>query len=314
MFRNYREDDFGLMWRVEPICQVLKEEYGVKISPSGYYDFKARPVSARRKRDEHLKPIISKIWEENYSCWGVQKTYKELLRKEEVVSRSAVERLMKDIGICGLSRNRRVHTTYAGKNATSVKDLVNRNFTSDAPNRLWVADFTYVSTWEEMCYVAFITDVFARKIIGWQVASSMNQKLVADAFKMAVYTRQREGYHDFSDLIHHNDRGSQYTADDFLELLARYGIHASIGSVGDSYDNALAETMHGGYKTELIYNPAKGPWKNLEYLTIETARWVKWHNSSNITKYCNWHTPDEIEEMLYTTGEDRRKCPQKLRA
>jgi putative transposase len=205
-------------------------------------------------------------------------------------------------------------TTIAGKNTRSAEDLVRRNFFASVPNRLWVADFTSISTWQGWCYTAFVTDVFARNILGWAVSAQMNEKLVADAFRMAVYTRHREGRDDFSDLIHHNDKGSQYTADDFFELLALHDIKASIGTVGDSYDNALAETMNGGYKTELIYNPVKGPWKSLEQLQIETAKWVYWHNSANITEYNSWMTPAECEEMLYTTGKDGRKCSLKRQA
>lgn len=314
MFKEYRCDKEGLLWRVEPICSVLSHHYGVSISPSGYYSFKTRPQSARAQRDEQLKTLILSIWEANYSCWGVRKVWKALVRQNEVVARCTVARLMAQLGIRGLCRGKVKRTTIAGKNARSAEDLVKRNFWAPAPDRLWVADFTYISTWEGWCYTAFITDVFARRIIGWAVSSRMNEKLVADAFKMALYTRNREGYCDFSDLIHHNDKGSQYTADHFFELLALHGIKASIGTVGDSYDNALAETMNGGYKTELIYNPIKGPWKTLEQLRNETARWVHWHNTQNITEYCNYRTPQEIEEMLYTTGEDGRKCSQKSKA
>jgi len=302
------------MWRVGPICEVLNKQYGVSISYQGYYSFKRRPPSARSIRDEVLKPKILKMWEENYSCWGAEKIYKEFGRKGDVVARCTVARLMKDIGIAGRHRAKTVRTTIAGDHAKSAEDLVKRNFYADAPNRLWVADFTYISTWEGMCYTAFVTDVYARKIIGHAVSSRMTEKLVADAFKLAIYSRAREGHDDFSDLIHHNDKGSQYTADDFSELLALHGIRLSIGTVGDSYDNALAETMNGGYKTELIYNPVKGPWRSLEILRKETDEWVWWHNNKNISRYNNWHTPQEIEEMLYTDGEDGRKCSRKMQA
>jgi putative transposase len=221
---------------------------------------------------------------------------------------------MKDLCIRGLSRTKTKRTTIAKDNAKNAEDLVNRNFFAPRPNRLWVADFTYVSTWEGWCYTAFVTDVFARRIIGWAVSVRMNKKLVADAFKMAVFTRSSKGHTDMYDLIHHHDKGAQYTADDFFELLALHGIRASIGSVGDSYDNALAESINGSYKTELIHNPVKGPWKSLEQLEIETARWVYWHNTDNISEYNNWKSPAEIEEMLYTTGEDGRKCSQKRKA
>jgi putative transposase len=313
MFKVYREKE-GLLWRVEPICTVLSMQYGVKISPSGYYAFKKRGPSLRARSDERLKERILSMWEENYSCWGAKKTWRKLLGKGECVARCTVERLMRDLSIRGLYWHKKKRTTIAGDNAKCAEDLVNRNFYAPLPNRLWVADFTYVSTWEGWCYTAFVTDVFARNIIGWAVSSRMNKKLVADAFKMAVWNRCREGRDDFFDLIHHHDMGSQYTADGFFELLALHGIRASVGSVGDSYDNALAESMNGDYKRTLVFNPVKGPWKSLEQLEVETARWVHWHNNSNITEYNNWKSPVETEKMLYTTGEDGRKCTIKGKA
>jgi len=313
MFAGHKPEA-ELMWRVEPICEVLTAQYGVSISASGYWRHKTRPASRRSISDDYLKKRILCIWEENYSCWGVVKVWRQLLKEDEAVARCTVERLMKDIGIRGRTRAKVKRTTIAGKGAKSAEDLVRRNFWASVPNKLWVADFTYVSTWEGFCYTAFVTDVFARRIIGYAVSSRMNEKLVSDAFKMAVFARSREGKIDFSNLVHHNDKGSQYTADDFFELLALHGIRASIGSVGDSFDNALAETMNGGYKTELIYNPIKGPWKSLEQLQNETDKWVHWHNTKNITEYNNWMTPAESEEMLYTTGEDGRKCALKRKA
>ena len=294
MFKGHREHA-GLLWRVEPICEVLAKQYGVKISASGYYAFKRRPLSNRAKRDEELKVMILEIWEENYSCWGAKKVWRALLNKGEHVARCTIARLMKEMKLRGLVRGKAKRTTIAGDNAKRPEDLVKRNFVSSAPNKLWVADFTYISTWEGWCYTAFVTDVFARRIIGWSVSSRMNEELITSAFKNAAWTRHHEGYTNLSGVIHHNDKGSQYTADGFNELLALHGIRASIGSVGDSYDNALAETMFGDYKCTLIHNPIKGPWKSLEQLETETARWVHWHNNSNITEYNNWKTPIEIE-------------------
>ena len=302
------------MWRVEPICTVLARQYGVRISPSGYYAFKKRGPSLRARNDEALKEKILVLWEGNYSCWGAEKTWRKLAEQGEGAARCTVERLMGDLGLRGLAWRKKKRATVAGDNADRPEDLVKRNFFAPAPNRLWVADFTYVSTWEGWCYAAFVTDVFARNIIGWAVSMRMNKKLVADAFKMAVWTRQREGHGDFSGLIHHNDMGRQYTAEGFFELLALHGIRASIGSVGDSYDNALAESINGDYKRTLIHNPVKGPWRSFEQLEAETARWVHWHNNGNITEYNNWKTPVQIEEMLYTTGEDGRKCALKAKA
>ena len=239
---------------------------------------------------------------------GANKIWHALLNEGEKVARCTTERLMKGMGLCGRCRGKIKRTTMAGENARSSEDLVRRSFWAAAPNRLWVADFTYISTWEGWCYTAFITDVFARRIIGWAVSTRMNEELVASAFKMAVFARSLEGHSDFSRLIHHNDKGSQYTAVGFVQMLALHGIKASIGSVGDSYDNALAECVNGQYKTELIYNPACGwPWKSFEQLRLATAEWVVWHNNANITEYNNWHTPIQIEEMVYTTGEDARR-------
>jgi len=313
MFKGHREKA-GLMWRVGLMCEVLTKQYGVKISPSGYYAFKSRKPSCRSANDERLKGHILEVWEKNYSCWGVKKTWQALLKEGEAVARCTIERLMREMQIKGLVRGKAKRTTIAGNNAKNAEDLVRRNFYSCVPNRIWVADFTYVSTWEGWCYTALVTDVFARRILGWAVSARMNEELVASAFKMAVWFRYREGCDDFLNLIHHHDKGSQYTADGFFELLGLHGIRASIGSVGDSYDNALAETMIGGYKCTLINNPIKGPWKSLDQLESETAKWVHWHNASNITEYNNWKTPIEIERMLYTTGEDGRKCSQKAKA
>lgn len=195
-----------------------------------------------------------------------------------------------------------------------LRILFKRSFFANAPNKLWVADFTYISTGEGWCYTAFATDVYTRRIIDWSVSSCMNEELLTSAFRKAAWTRYNEGYVDLSGVIHHNDKGSQYTADGLHELLALHNIRASIGSVGDSYDNALAETMFGGYTCTLIHNPSKGSWKSLEQLEIETARWVHWHNNSNITEFNNWKTPIEIEEILYTTGEDGRKLFKKRKA
>jgi putative transposase len=307
MFKGHKEGG-GLMWRVEPMCDVLTKQCGINISTSGYWAYKKRGPSARELCDTRLKELILEVWEENYCCWGAMKVWRALLRAGEQVARCTVERLMRELGIRGRCRGKACRTTIAGKDAKRAEDLVKRDFWAPRPNVLWVADFTYVSTWEGWCYTALVIDVFARRIVGWAVSARMNKALVASAFKLAVYTRTNDGHDDFSDLAHHNDAGSQYTADDFVSLLALHGVKASIGSVGDSYDNALAESLNGSYKTELIYNPAMGyPWKSLEQLRLATARWVYWHNNSNITEYNNWHTPIEIEEMLYTTGEDARK-------
>jgi len=309
MYRGHKEAKGDLAWAVEPICSVLKAEYGVSLSVSGYYDFKTRPPSARSIRDGKLKEVIATTYSQNYSCYGVRKMYRELRRQGHDVARCTVARLMADLGLKGAVRGKVKRTTIAGAHVRSAEDLVRRNFYTKAPDQIWVADFTYVSTWEGWCYVAFVTDVFARRIIGHCISTRMNRDMVAAAFNRAIFNRIREGHDDLADLIHHNDKGSQYTADDFVELLASYGIRTSIGTVGDSYDNALAETINGAYKTELIKK--FGPWRSYEELNIETEEWVRWYNENRINEYDDYRTPNEIEDLWYATGDDLRKAAQK---
>jgi len=291
------------MWRVEPLCKVLTNEYGVPISVSGYYAFKNRSKSVRQTQDENLSRQIEYIFKENYQCYGVRKIWQVLLNKGEFVARCTIERLMKKLGLHGAIRGKVKRTTIA-KNKTSCTDLVKRNFNATAPNSLWVADFTYVSTWEGWCYVALISDVFARRIIGHCVSTCMSRQMVATAFKKAIFTRANEGHARFSGLIHHNDKGSQYTSDNFVELLALYGVKASIGTVGDSFDNALAETINGTYKTELTKK--FGPWKDFGHLNLETARWIHWYNNKRISQRNNYKSPVETERLWYTEGVDNR--------
>lgn len=305
MHKKYRENN-GLLWCVEPICEVLSLEYGVPISKSGYYEFKTRVPSARTIRDNQLKEVLPLIYEQNYSCYGLRKLHRELKRQGyEDVARCTVERLMRELGLKGAVRGKVKRTTIAGTNTISATDLVKRDFSAPAPNMLWVADFTYVSTWEGWCYVAFIIDVFARRIVGHCTSMRMNQEMVATAFKIAVFNRSRQGLGNLAKLIHHNDKGTQYTADDFVELLAQSGVRASIGSVGDSYDNALAESINGSYKTELTKK--FGPWKTFEQLSYETTKWVKWYNESRINEYDNYQSPNDVEMLWYAHGVDSRK-------
>jgi len=212
---------------------------------------------------------------------------------------------MRDLKLRGVARARTKRTTIARKDSHGIADLVKRNFYADKPNQIWVADFTYVRTQEGWVYAAFIVDVFARRIVGHCVSTKMNKDMVARAFSIAIYNRIQQGLSELKSLVHHNDQGSQYTSDDFIELLSAHGIKASIGSVGNSYDNALAETTNGAYKAELIYN--FGPWRSFEDVNIETERWVRWYNEKRINEYCDWQTPSEIEQLWYATGEDFRK-------
>jgi len=305
MHRGYKEQKGSLSWSVESMCSVLTQEYGASLSVSGYYDFKKRLPSIRHKRDSELKEAIVALYIDNYSCYGQQKMYKELRKMGHMVARCTVVRLMKELELRGTRRGKSVRTTTSSKDTKCASDLVSRSFYASRPNALWVADFTYVSTWEGFCYTAFIIDVYARRIVGHCVSTRMNEAMVATAFHIAAFNRTKQGLGNFDELIHHNDQGSQYTSYDFVELLATHGITASVGSVGDSYDNALAESINGTYKTELIYN--RSPWKSFEELNIETEQWIKWYNEKRINEYCDWQTPSEVEQLWYATGDDFRK-------
>jgi putative transposase len=303
-YRSFREEN-GLLWRVEPICKVLSKEYGTSIAQSTYYDFKSRGKSLREVNDERLSARIKEVYDENYCVYGVRKMWHQLKNEGENVARCTVERLMRRMGISGALRGKVKRTTIANPKDYMPEDLVKRNFYADAPNQLWVADFTYVSTSEGWRFVAFIIDVFARRIVGYKVAAMMTKEMVIAAFTMAVFDRIKEGNGNFNDLIHHNDKGSQYTAADFASLLKHTGIRASIGTVGDSYDNALAESINGAYKTELIKK--QRPWKSTNELTLATARWVHWYNNKRINEYCDYHSPVETERMWYDENIDIRK-------
>jgi len=222
-FKGYREKD-GLPWRVGPICKVLNSEYGISIGTSAYYGFKNRSIPARVLRDNMLKERILEIHRDNYSCYGARKLWRQLLKDDASVARCTVERLMRQLGLCGAVRGKVKKTTIASHKDICASDLVQRVFSAPVPDNLWVADFTYVPTREGWCYTSFVTDVFARRILGWGCSARMNQELVSDAFRTAVFARMCENRNQFKDLIHHNDKGSQYTSGDFIELLALHGI------------------------------------------------------------------------------------------
>jgi putative transposase len=295
----------GLMWRVEPLCKVLTKDYEVSVSPSCYYAFKKRGKSAREIEDERLRAKSTAIYEANYNCYGVRKLWRALLNTGERTARCTVERLMKQSGLRGAVRGKAKRATIADKRADFAEELVKREFEAPKPNNLWVADFTYVATRTGWCYTAFITDVFARSIVGYNVSTRMDRRMVESAFKMALHMREYFGRYDVGNLIHHNDKGSQYTADDFIELLGSHGVRASVGSVGDSYDNALAETVNGAYKTELLNR--FGPWEGYESLNLRTAEWVYWYNNARISERNGYRTPLQVEEAWYSTGTDIRK-------
>lgn len=275
---------------VEPICQVLE------FAPSTYYAAlgRRRSPSARELGDRELVPEIHRVFDENRRLYGARKVWRELLRGGVDVPRCRVERLMRQEGLQGVSKGRkRPRTTCPDGQAERPADLVDRDFTANEPNRLWVADFTYVFTWEKLGYAAFVVDVFSRRIVGWRVASSMTTDLVLDAIEMALWARDHQGMPVEKGLVHHSDAGSQYTSFAFTRRLIDAGIDPSIGSVGDAYDNALAESTISLYKTELIDH--EGPWRTLSDVEFATLGWIDWFNHSRLHGALNYLPPIEFE-------------------
>lgn len=264
----------GLRWGIEPIAKTLG------IAPSTYHAAKKRPLSARAIRDGELKPQILRVWEQNLAVYGADKVWDQLNKDGVRVARCTVERLMAEMGLQGCRRGRLwVRTTEGDDRLDRPADLVSRQFRASAPNRLWVADLTYVKTFSGWVYVAFIIDVFSRMIVGWQASRSLRSDLAIDALEMAMFNRQRAGA-DLSALIHHSDRGVQYLSVRYSERLADNEIVASVGSKGDSYDNAMAESFNGLYKWELIY--PKGPWRGLDDVEFATLTYVDWFNNRRL--------------------------------
>jgi putative transposase len=261
-------------------------EHGLPIAPSTYYAHVNRPATAREHRDALLLNEIRRVHASNYRVYGARKVWLALNREGIPVARCTMERLMREDGPAGAVRGKAKPTTIPDPTdpvGPRARDLVRRDFAPLAPDRLWVADITYVSTWEGWVYVAFVIDAFARRIIGWRCGSSMSTQLVLDALEQAVWTREREGS-SLDSVVAHTDRGSQYTAIRYTERLAEANIAASVGSVGSSYDNALAESINGLYKTELI--KPRGPWRTLDAVKIATAEWVDWFNHRRLYEYC----------------------------
>ena len=286
-FVDDNRDEFG----VEPICTVLQ------VAPSTYYATKSRPVSARAARDAVMVPILVALWTANYRVHGAHKLWKAARRAGHEIGRDQVARLMRHAGIAGVSRKRRLRTTRPDPSAPRPPDLVKRDFTAERPNELWVTDLTYVPTWQGVAYVCFIVDAFSRMIVGWRVASHMRTGMVLDAIEMARWSRgtQLEG------LRCHSDAGSQFTSIRYGERLAELGAVPSIGTVGDSYDNALAETVNGLYKTELIRGPGQGPWKTVADVELATLGWVHWHNTERLHGYLGDVPPAEFETDRYAS-------------
>ncbi len=268
-------DEHKHLFGVEPICRALMQ-FGWPIASSTYRAACRRLPSARARRDAWLCRQIRRVYEANYGVYGARKVWLALNREGVEVARCTVERLMRHMGLRGVVRGKPRRTTIADQHAARPVDLVQRRFHADRPNRLWVADFTYVPTWSGMVYVAFVIDVYSRRILGWRAASSMKTALVLDALEMAIWARGRHGTTDLSGLIHHHDAGSQYTSIAFTERLAAAGVDASVGTVADAYDNALAESTIGLFKTELI--TPRGPWRTCDQVEIATLEYVDWYN------------------------------------
>ena len=267
----------------------------LQVAPSAYRRHAARQRnpelrSARARRDELLVPHIERVWEANLQVYGADKVWKQMNREGVPVARCTVERLMRRLGLQGVRRGKTVRTTVPDASAPCPLDRVNRRFQANRPNQLWVSDFTYLSTWQGWLYVAFVIDVFARRIVGWRVSTSMTTDFVLDALEQALYARQPDPE---DTLIHHSDRGSQYVSIRYSERLAEAGSAPSVGSKGDSYDNALAETINGLYKAELIHR--RGPWKTRESVELATLEWVSWFNHQRLMGPLGYIPPAEAE-------------------
>ena len=282
---------------VEPICAVLP------IAPSTYHRHAARRADPsllprRATRDASLMPLVARVFEENFEVYGVRKVWRQLQREGQEVARCTIERLMQSMGLQGVIRGKPVKTTISDKAAACPLDHVNRQFQAPRPNALWVSDFTYVATWAGFVYVAFVIDTYARRIVGWRVSRTAHTSFVLDALDQALHERRpihRAG------LVHHSDRGSQYVSIKYTERLAEAGIEPSVGSVGDSYDNALAETINGLYKAELIHR--RGPWRSFEAVEFATLEWVDWFNHRRLLEPIGNVPPAEAEDRYYAMLE-----------
>lgn len=286
-------DDHRVAHGVESICRVLP------IAPSTYYAclaVRADPAkaSARQQRDAALRPKIQKVWDDNWKVYGVRKAWRQLCREGEATARCTVARLMKGMGLRGIVRGKAMKTTIPDMSVPCPRDKVNRKFRAPAPNMLWVSDFTYVSTWQGFVYVAFVIDTFANRIVGWKASRSAKTDFVLDALEQALYARRPAHQ---GGLIHHSDRASQYVSIRYTERLGKAGIEPSVGSVGDAYDNALAETINGLYKTEVIRR--RSSWKTMEEVELETLKWVDWFNNRRLLEPIGNIPPAEAEEAFY---------------
>ena len=290
-------DDHRDKHGVEPICEVLP------IAPATYYDHQAKLAdsarqSDRSRRDAELRPHIQRVFDANWQVYGVRKIWRQLRREGFDVARCTVSRLMKAMGIQGIIRGKPQKTTIPDKKLPCPLDKVNRQFQVPAPNMLWVSDFTYVATWKGFVYVAFVIDAYARRIVGWRVSTSPHAGFVLDALEQAVHERRPT---KSMGLVHHSDRGSQYLSIKYTERLAEAGIEPSVGSVGDSYDNALAETINGLFKAEVIHR--RSPWRNFEGVEYATLEWVDWFNNRRLLEPIGNIPPAEAEANFYAALE-----------
>lgn len=290
-FIEKERDRFG----VEPICRVLDA------SASTFYAHKSRPPSRRRVADEALLGTIRETWRANYSCYGSRRLWLRLQQHGVEVGRDRVKRLMRQDGLCGVVRGRKApRTTIPEENAARPADLVDRRFEASRPNELWVTDFTYCWTLNGVCYAAFVLDVYSRKIVGWQLSHTMRTELVLDALEMALHQRRIE---QEDGLVHHSDAGSQYTSIVYSDRLSEQGVAASVGSVGDAYDNSMAEAIINTYKHELLRNahviPDGRRWTSLDELYLATVAWVGWYNHERIHSALDDRSPVEYEQLNY---------------
>ena len=291
-------DDHREAYGVEPICRVLP------IAPSTYHDHMAKrrdptKLSARAQRDAAMAIEVRRVFAENFHVYGVRKVWRQLRREGIDAARCTVARLMRQMGLEGAIRGKPIRTTVSDKAAPCPLDKVNRQFRALAPNRLWLSDFTYVSTWAGFVYVAFVIDAYARRIVGWRVSRTAHTSFVLDALEQALHERRpvRDG-----ELVHHSDRGVQYVSIRYTERLAEAGIEPSVGSVGDSYDNALAETINGLYKAEVIHR--RGPWRSFEAVEFATLEWVDWFNNRRLLEPIGNVPPAEAEELFYSSMKE----------
>ena len=295
-FIDEHRDEYG----VEPICAVLP------IAPSTYRRHRARQLKPelrpdRAKRDERLRGEILRIWDDSFGLYGVRKVWRQLQREGVEVARCTVERLMRQMGLSGAVRGKRFKTTVVDEAAERPADLVNREFSAPAPNRLWVADITYVASWRGHLYVSFVIDVFSRYVVGWRVSNSLRTELALDALEQALHARSVG-----PGLVHHSDRGVQYLSIRYTERLKDAGLESSVGSVGDSYDNALAESVIGLFKTEVIRR--QGPWRNIDELEFATLEWVDWFNNRRLLEPLGYVPPAEFERAFHTGQAAQRQA------